>query len=472
MKSRIFSGLLLGTMFASTGAFAAKIAIIDSGVDYRHKFLANQYATNAGEAKDNTIDDDKNGYVDDFYGWNFAESNNQVIDYSYLGRFTSEVPKFFEIQAAILEGTATDADKEWMKSKREDEKFIKELSVFGNFAHGTHVAGISARDQKENQVFGIKLIPTEVKLPFNLGKILSLIRSTTAQERAAGEKGGFKDALKEIGLNFGLKTLAQQQSKLLTVIGGYTAAMKADVANGSFGTGYPQAKMIVEALYNLLYKEEERSAEQLEKFTKTFMNELVTAMSGFVKAAPDTLFVFAAGNDGSDNDVYPASPTNVKADNVISVAATMKNNSLATFSNYGKRMVDVAAPGVGITSSYPGDDMGMMSGTSQAAPYVTNVAAAMKAQNSKLTPAELKMMLIATVDKKEWLAGKVTSNGLVNPERATMAAKLSATMDVYSAIAESRSRVQDMAVESLTKSIRIPGSSEEAMVLPLPSLFN
>jgi len=472
MKSRIFSYLCLGTMLASSGAFAAKIAVIDSGVDYRHKFLAEHYVTNDGEIKANTIDDDNNGYVDDFYGWNFAENNNQVIDYSYLGRFNSDVPKFFEVQAAILEGTATEADKDWMKAKRNDEKFIKELSVFGNFAHGTHVSGISIRDQKDNHVFGIKLIPTEVKLPFSLGKVLSLIRSTTASDRVAGEKGGIKDALKEFGLNFGLKTLAQQQSKLLTTVGQYTASMKADVANGSFGTGYPQAKMIVEQLYNLLYKEAERDPAQLEKFTKTFLNEMVSSMRAFVAAAPDTVFVFAAGNDGSDNDVYPASPTNVKADNVISVAATMKNNSLAVFSNYGKKMVDVAAPGVGILSSYPGDDMGMMSGTSQAAPYVTNVVATMKSANPKLTPAEVKMMLIATVDKKEWLQGKVTSNGIVNPERAAMSAKLSNTMDVYSAIAESRGRVKDMEIESLPKSIRMPGSTQEAMIQPLPSLFN
>ncbi len=472
MKLRILSSLILGSLLASSGAFAAKIAVIDSGVDYRHKFLAYHYVTNPGETKDNTVDDDSNGYVDDFFGWNFAERNNQVIDYSYLGRFTTDITRFFEVQAGVLEGTATEADKEWMKSKKADEKFIKELSVFGNFAHGTHVSGISVRDQKDNQVFGVKLIPTEIKLPFNLGKVLSAIRTVTADERAAGEKGGFKDMLKEMGLNFGLKTLAKQQSKMLTTVGQYTASRKADVANGSFGTGYPQAKMIVEKIYNLLYKEAERDPAQLEKFTKTFLNELVLAMGSFVAAAPDTLFVFAAGNDGSDNDIYPASPTNVKADNVISVAATMKNQSLAVFSNYGKKMVDVAAPGVGIVSSYPGDDMGVMSGTSQAAPYVTNVVAAMKSENPKLTPAEIKMMLIATVDKKEWLQAKVTSNGIVNPERALMSARLSTTMDVHSAVAESRTRVNDMEIEALPKSIRIPGSMEDAMVQPLPSLFN
>ena len=42
-------------------------------------------------------DDDGNGYIDDVYGWNFAENNNQVIDYSYLGTLNDNIRKFFEI---------------------------------------------------------------------------------------------------------------------------------------------------------------------------------------------------------------------------------------------------------------------------------------------------------------------------------------------------------------------------------------
>jgi hypothetical protein len=65
-----------------------------------------------------------------------------------------------------------------------------------------------------------------------------------------------------------------------------------------------------------------------------------------VAKAPETLFVFAAGNDGMNNDLYGTSPANIKADNVITVGATYKNEFFAPFSNYGTKMVEVAAPGM------------------------------------------------------------------------------------------------------------------------------
>ncbi|MBW2175006.1 MAG: S8 family serine peptidase, partial [Deltaproteobacteria bacterium] len=65
------------------------------------------------------------------------------------------------------------------------------------------------------------------------------------------------------------------------------------------------------------------------------------------------LFVASAGNDGSDNDSFPHYPSSYELDNIISVAATDQNDSLAGFSNYGFTTVDVAAPGVNIKSSIP-----------------------------------------------------------------------------------------------------------------------
>lgn len=442
-------------------AFASKVAIIDSGTDYRHPMIQNHYWKNTAEIAANNIDDDNNGYVDDVLGWNFAESNNLVIDYAYLGTFGPDVSRFFEIQTRILLGTATEAEKEWMKAKKADQAFLKELSKFGNFAHGTHVAGITVRDQPDTKVFAAKLIPTEVKLPFSADHIIHSVVP-------------MKNAFKETLLKMGLAQLAKQNASTLKTIGAYVAKQGADVANGSFGSSYTAMKPVVEQLYNAVFKEEERSAEQLERITIYFLDTFVAESKAFVDAAPNTLFVFAAGNDGTNNDQYPASPANVKTDNTISVAATMNNKSLATFSNFGEKLVDVAAPGVGILSAIPGDEMMVMSGTSMAAPYVANVAAQMKTLNPSLKPAELKMMLMGTVDNKEWLRGKVKAGGFVNPERAFAAASLSRSGDIYTAIAAARRNVADMDVNKEFKSERAfsaPGSKEEAFVLPLPSSF-
>jgi len=68
----------------------------------------------------------------------------------------------------------------------------------------------------------------------------------------------------------------------------------------------------------------------------------------------DILFVAAAGNDDSDNDITPHYPSSYNLENIISVAATDHNDRLAYFSNYGETSVDVAAPGVKILSTLPG----------------------------------------------------------------------------------------------------------------------
>jgi subtilisin family serine protease len=58
-----------------------------------------------------------------------------------------------------------------------------------------------------------------------------------------------------------------------------------------------------------------------------------------------TVVVAAAGNDASDNDVAPTSPCNLPNDNLICVAAVDDGGNLASYSNFGRATVDVAAPG-------------------------------------------------------------------------------------------------------------------------------
>ncbi|MGH2981145.1 MAG: S8 family serine peptidase [Solirubrobacterales bacterium] len=82
------------------------------------------------------------------------------------------------------------------------------------------------------------------------------------------------------------------------------------------------------------------------------------AVSDALGSHPGTLYVFAAGNDGEDNDIvstYPCEADNApgySADNVICVAATDQSDDLASFSNYGAGSVDLGAPGVNIYSTY------------------------------------------------------------------------------------------------------------------------
>src|SRR5437879_8115702 len=85
------------------------------------------------------------------------------------------------------------------------------------------------------------------------------------------------------------------------------------------------------------------------------------------------IFVAAAGNSSQDNGVNPIYPASYDLDNIISVAATTRNDDLAVFSNYGATTVDLGAPGDPIFSCWNTSDSAYryFQGTSMAAPHVT-----------------------------------------------------------------------------------------------------
>ena len=56
------------------------VAILDSGMDIKHVDLQDNIWINTKEIINDNIDNDQNGYVDDIYGWNFVDNNNNVLD--------------------------------------------------------------------------------------------------------------------------------------------------------------------------------------------------------------------------------------------------------------------------------------------------------------------------------------------------------------------------------------------------------
>jgi subtilisin family serine protease len=107
------------------------------------------------------------------------------------------------------------------------------------------------------------------------------------------------------------------------------------------------------------------------------------------------LFIAAAGNEVNNNDINASFPSNIPLSNVISVAATDHKDGLASFSNYGRRSVHVASPGVDILSTVPGAKYEYLSGTSMAAPFVTGLAGYLKATDPSLDWVSLKNLIIA-----------------------------------------------------------------------------
>lgn len=117
-----------------------------------------------------------------------------------------------------------------------------------------------------------------------------------------------------------------------------------------------------------------------------------------VKRASDAgvIFVVAAGNSNKSNDKVGFYPANAPAENVINVAASNKRDSKPSFSNFGRGLVHVSAPGDGIMSTLPKDKYGNLSGTSMATPLVAGLVALLKAQDPKLTGVQIKALIQST----------------------------------------------------------------------------
>ena len=127
--------------------------------------------------------------------------------------------------------------------------------------------------------------------------------------------------------------------------------------------------------------------------------------------AANALVVVAAGNDGRDIDSQPSYPAAIPAPNLISVAATAPDDGrhIASFSNFGRLTVQLAAPGDDILSTFNNGDYVAESGTSMAAPMVAGVAALMAGVNPRLSAAELRGLLLqsATSSSLQIAAGFV-----------------------------------------------------------------
>jgi cell wall-associated protease len=458
LKPSTLFAVLLALALVGTSARAATIAIVDSGTDLNHPDLKNAKWTNLKD-EDDAVDNDDNGYIDDTHGWNFAENNNKLFDKRFLGKFSKDVYTFFEIQTKKLNGVATPAEIEWVKVKIADPVFLSQLQTFGNFVHGSHVAGIAAHGSARAEIMGLKLLPTKAPKPFSAFETHSMI---AAAKVASGDE--MKKKLVLMAIDF----LGTQQSKVFAPISAYMKGQKARVANCSFGTGFAQAKGLLGPLLEKVFGRKLEEAE-LNGYASYFIGAVMKGSeAAFVKGAPETLFVMAAGNDGSNNDLFPSSPANIKAMNTITVAATNGLSNIASFSNYGVKMVDIAAPGVGILSAVPGGEYVQLSGTSQAAPHVANIAGQILDVNPKLKTSEVREILMGTVDQKDFLKGKVLSGGMANSTRALAAASYSLTMSVANSVARASKEVADIAGDT---TVRVNGSSaQDAFVFPLPSL--
>jgi len=151
------------------------------------------------------------------------------------------------------------------------------------------------------------------------------------------------------------------------------------------------------------------------------------------------IVVVAAGNESSDidkksNAFYPAA---YGLTNVISVSAHDESLKLIKSSNWGKKLVDLAAPGKRIKSALPYDRAGFLTGTSQATAFVTGVVAILKSQFPKLSYTDVKDIIRSSAKSETALASNSNSGGRLNAKAAVLRAERKAMKEsIFNSLAK------------------------------------
>eukprot|EP00929_Paragymnodinium_shiwhaense_P014065 TRINITY_DN121941_c0_g1_i1.p1 TRINITY_DN121941_c0_g1~~TRINITY_DN121941_c0_g1_i1.p1 ORF type:complete len:1257 (+),score=182.95 TRINITY_DN121941_c0_g1_i1:100-3870(+) len=280
------------------------VAIIDSGIDYKHEDLRDQMWRNTAEIPDNGVDDDGNGFVDDLYGVNFITGSGDPMD-----------------------------DNE----------------------HGTHCAGTIAA-MGNNSIGTTGVAWTGVKL----------MALKFLDHEGSGRS---TDAVKAID---------------------YAIRHGARILSNSWGGESSSSAVRV-------------AVERAQ--------------------AAGILFIAAAGNSGTDNDVIPQYPANYGISNLISVASTERGGDMSFFSCYGASSVHVAAPGSDIWSTVPFSKYKRLSGTSMACPYVTGLAALLWMRCPQLSAMQVRSFILDSVVKTAALEGRVSTGGQINAFKSLQSAK-------------------------------------------------
>lgn len=135
-------------------------------------------------------------------------------------------------------------------------------------------------------------------------------------------------------------------------------------------------------------------------------------MIDFINANPNVLFTFAASNEGRDNDKINMWPANYNLPNTITVASYSQGRILSSFSNYGAKMVHVAAPGSNIFSSAPETKYLTLSGTSMATPLVSGILALVWSKHPNKSALEVKECLLSHTQNFSALKGKTQTNAV------------------------------------------------------------
>lgn len=432
------------------------VCVLDGGVDYNHEDLKGVMWHNPGEIPGNGVDDDKNGYVDDVYGWNFiGGKNGENVEHDNLEfvRLLRPLEKRFKDKDASTIAPSEKADfEQYQKLKAEYDSETSEakqgLSGIMGFKQALGIVKDAIKKQRKVDTvtyadFAAYEVPKDATSGYK--------RLVTQLKKFIVSEESWKDIHTEI--SEGIKQLNSRLDYNLnldydprSIVGdhyedasekyygnpdvkGPDASHGTHVAGiiganrfnnvGIFGVATPVKIMAVRCVPDgderdkdvangIRYAVDNGAKIINMSFGKAYSyNKKVVDDAVKYAESKGVLLVHAAGNDNQNNDLKRFYPNQHFDDggiatNWIEVGALswMPGAKLvAPFSNYGKVEVDVFAPGVDINSCKVDGGYIAESGTSMASPVCAGCCALLKVYFPNLTPAQIKSIIEQSTDK-------------------------------------------------------------------------
>lgn len=429
------------------------VAVIDGGVDYMHEDLKNVMWHNPGEIPGNGIDDDKNGYIDDIYGWNFiGGANGENVEYDNL-EITREYrrmkKKFKNKTKEDLPASDTAEFSRYLAIQKDyNARYDETKQVYDNISNFNKLneglkSEIKAKTGKDTVTYEDWAAhkPSAQYSKFHTLMKLSIVKSPADWTMLNAEiKEGLEvyNSMLEYHLNtdydprsivgdnyedqdekhYGNADIKGPDAFHGTHVAGIIAAQRGNNL-GIDGVSNAVKIMGIRVVPNgderdkdvangIIYAVDNGAKIINMSFGKGYSyNKAVVDKAVKYAESKGVLLVHAAGNDSKNNDKTDNFPNaryegGGMATNWIEVGALSwrtGKNSLAPFSNYGKGSVDVFAPGVDIYSCKPESGYANASGTSMASPVTAGVCTVLKSYYPSLSPADIKRIVETASDK-------------------------------------------------------------------------